>query len=226
MGLFRPYERTNRKTAEKADGSRLSTLTPKVEAKSKASPTEPEPATSPSTTTSGDGPTRVARKVPRKKEGATPTREEAEAARMERLHPSLNPKQQRKADREARTKNRMDAWDKMENSRERQLLRDYVDTRWTIAEFMLPAMLLVMAAMMLTIQLPIVSTTIGLGMWALMLATIINVVFMWRGYKKMLAERLPGTPTRGLGMYMFNRALMIRRFRRPAPEINRGDPIR
>jgi hypothetical protein len=37
-----------------------------------------------------------------------------------------------------------------------------------------------------------------------------------------LAERLPGAPTRGLMMYGINRAIQIRRFRMPAPRIKRG----
>lgn len=224
MGLFRPYERTTRKPDEEQSSSRLSSLTPKAAKPETTATAEPGIEV---VEVQSDGTTKkVVRRTPRKKDGATRSRAEAEAERMERLHPTLTPKQQRKANREARNQNRMDAWDRMENSRERRLLRDYVDTRWTIAEFMLPGMLLVMAAMMVTIQIPQISTTIGFGMWGMMLATILNVVLMWRGYKKLLNERYPGTPTRGLGMYLFNRALMIRRFRRPAPEIKRGDPIR
>lgn len=227
MGLFRPYERTERKQTDDAS-SRLSSLTPKKTKSNDAEPIDSEvtetEVTENGTVTTTDK--KVVRRTPRKKEGATPTRAEAEAARMERLHPTRSPKEQRKAERKARVEQRSDAWDKLENSRERRLLRDYVDSRWTVAEFMLPVMLLVMAGMMMTIQLPMVSTTIGLSMWVLMLATVLNVFLLWRGYKRVLNERYPGTPTRGLGMYMFNRALMIRRFRRPSPAINRGEAIR
>lgn len=144
---------------------------------------------------------------------------------MERLHPTLTPKQQRKADARARQEARMDAWERTENSPARQLVRDYVDTRWTVAEFMLPAMILVMAGVMITMGDPVLSSTIAMGLWVLLLITIINVWIMWRGFKKLLAERHPNEPTRGLLVYMFNRSLMIRRFRQPGPRVKRGDPI-
>lgn len=142
---------------------------------------------------------------------------------MERLHPSLTPKQQRKADRQARADARIEAMDRAEQSPERVLLRDFVDSRWTINEFVLPGMILIMAATMVTINNVVLSSWVALGLWVLMIMAFINTGFMWRSYKRVLAERLPGTPTRGLLMYMFNRALMIRRFRRPAPRIARGE---
>ena len=37
--------------------------------------------------------------------------------------------------------------------------------------------------------------------------------------------RSPEASTRGLLMYMFNRSLMIRRFRQPTPRIKRGEAI-
>lgn len=142
---------------------------------------------------------------------------------MERLHPTLTPKQQRKADRVARESARMEAMDRVEASPERQLLRDYVDTRWTINEFLFPGMILIMAATMLTINNVALSSYIAFGLWILMAMAIINTWIMWRGFKRLLAERHPGAEKRGLLMYMFNRAMMIRRFRRPTPRIARGE---
>lgn len=144
---------------------------------------------------------------------------------MERLHPTLTPKQQRKADARARSQARMDNWERTENSPARQLVRDYVDARWTVAEFMLPAMVLVMAGVMATMQNPLLSSYIAMGLWVLLAITVINVAIMWRGFKKLLAERLPNEPKRGLLVYMFNRSLMIRRFRQPGPRIKRGEVI-
>lgn len=90
---------------------------------------------------------------------------------------------------------------------------------------MLPAMILVMVGVMITMNDPVLSSTIAMGLWVLLLITLINVTIMWRGFKKLLAERHPGEPTRGLLVYMFNRSLMIRRFRQPGPRIKRGDPV-
>ena len=144
---------------------------------------------------------------------------------MARLPPPLTPKQQRKADANSKARARNEAWERVEKSPERQLVRDYVDTRWTVAEFMLPAMILVMAAVMVTMNNVVLSSWISMSLWVLLGLVIINVGIMWRGFKKLLAERHPDAPTRGLLVYMFNRSLMIRRFRQPSPRINRGDPI-
>jgi hypothetical protein len=46
---------------------------------------------------------------------------------------------------------------------------------------------------------------------------------MWRGYKRVLAERLPNSSTKGLLMYGVNRCIQIRRFRMPPPRIKRGE---
>lgn len=213
MGLFRPYERTE-KTASTKRLDRVS-LTPRTEPAKEAAPAEE--------VVDDDSSTKVVvPRQPRKKEAPTRTRKQAEAERMERLHPTLSPKEQRKRDRAARAEAQAEAFDKQERSPERVLLRNFVDSRWTINEFMLPAMILIMAAVMLTTNNLALSSTIALGLWVLMAAAIINTFFMWRSFKRLLDERLPGTPKRGLLMYMFNRALMIRRFRRPTPVIPRG----
>ena len=216
MGLFRPYERTD-KTSSTKRLDRVS-LTPKTEPVEAPEETVVAPAEG---AVEGTDKIVVSRQ-PQKKAAPTRTRKQAEAERMERLHPTLTPKQQRKKDRVARGEAQAEAFEKQERSPERVLLRNFVDSRWTINEFMLPAMILIMAAVMLTTNNLALSSTIALGLWVLMAAAIINTFFMWRSFKKILDERIPGTPKRGLLMYMFNRALMIRRFRRPSPVVPRG----
>lgn len=244
MGLFRPYERTEHTSQAEGTGSKqrrrlvpadTSTRTgaTAVKADDRTATTRrprrtPAPAGAEETAVadpdvSATGPTS---RGPRRKEGPTISRAEAEAARMERLHPTLTPKQQRKADRQARMQQRVDTWDKIENTKERRLARDYIDSRWTIAEFMLPVMLIIMAAVMITMPWPVLSTYIGLLLWVLLIAVLVHHFFLWRGFKEELHRRWPDASSKGLGMYMFNRALMIRRFRRPAPEIDRGDELR
>ena len=219
MALFRPYERNDKSSST----DHISTLTPKGE---KAAAKASQKATgAPAPAVDSPTPAGAPKQVVRKKEGATPTRRAAEAARMERLHPTLTPKEQRKADAQAKSRARNEAWERVEKSPERQLLRDYVDTRWTVAEFMLPAMILVMAAVMVTMNNVVLSSWISMSLWVLLGFTFINVGIMWRGFKKLLAERHPEASTRGLLMYMFNRSLMIRRFRQPTPRIKRGEAI-
>lgn len=215
MGLFRPYERTDKSTR-----TRTSTVPDKVKKAPDANAATPTQAQEPTSTTAG-------KKVVRRgeKTGPTPTRKEAEAARMERLHPNLSKKERKKAEREARYKAQTEAWERVEKSPERTLLRDFVDTRWTLAEFMMPFMLIILAAMFVFMTNIQITTIIAFLLWGFFFATLINIWIMWRSFKKLLAERVPNAHTKGLLMYMMNRAIMIRRFRRPLPRIKRGDPI-
>ncbi len=212
MGLFRPYERTDRNdrthtsTVATDKSATRGTPAPKAEAVVDEAPT-PAPT-----------------KAPRgRKEGPTPTRREAEAARMERLHPTRSPREQRKAAREAKYRAQQEDWDRIERGPERTLLRDFVDARWTVAEFLMPAMILIMALMMVFMGDPVLSFYISLGLWVIFIIAAINIWIMWRSFKRELAERVRNANTRGLLMYLINRAMMIRRFRRPAPRIARGD---
>ncbi len=218
MGLFRPYEQNTDKSRSRSERTKLVP-------KSSSTDTQPESSPAAPATTGTSGKVKVTRRQPVRKTEPTMSRKQAEAARMQRLHPNLSPKEQRKADREARYKARAEAWDRVEASPERVLARDFVDTRWTITEFLLPAMILVMALGMATVNWPVISSLIMLSMWLLLILSFINTWLMWRSFKRILAQRVPGANSRGLLMYIYNRALMIRRFRRPAPRIKRGEAI-
>lgn len=245
VALFRPYERKTDQPGRKP--YQRTRLVPEPDQKTGTTVPESETAVpeekkeqgggdrktretalgtgTPDKTPAESGKVKVTRRQPVRKSEPTLTRKQAEAARMQRLHPNLSPKEQRKADREAQAKARVEAWDKVEASPERVLARDYVDTRWTITEFMFPAMILIMAGTMATAQWPLISVSIGLGLWVMLILSFINTWFIWRGFKKLLLQRVPKANLRGLLMYMFNRSLMIRRFRRPTPRINRGEKI-
>lgn len=212
MGLFRAYERTDKSARTRT--STVSTGKAKPAEKSKVAVADSSPSQE-----------ATDKKVVRRgqKQGPTPTRREAEAARMERLHPTLTPRQQRRKDREAKYKAQEELWEKQERGPERTLLRDFVDTRWTIVEFSFPVMILILALMMVFIADPVVTAYIGLGLWLMFIFCIINVWVMWRSFKRVLDERVPNANRRGLLMYMINRSMMIRRFRRPAPRIARGE---
>lgn len=213
MGLFRPYE-----TSEPRKDAGKPNLTPKptkVEDESDRTPTTAAASSvTQSTTQRGE-----------KKSAPTPTRRAAEAARMERIHPTLTRKEARRKARDASRERNEDAWSRAEQSSERQLLRDYVDSRWTFVEFMLPLMLVFLALTMLSgwINQPNLTMTVTFALWTFLIACIVNISSLWRGFKRELATRHPKVSTRGLLMYLVNRSMMIRRFRRPAPRINRGD---
>ena len=70
-------------------------------------------------------------------------------------------------------------------------VRNFVDTRWTVAEFLMPVMILVMAGSMITLSMGLVaaSNVILLSIWVLFAAAVIQTWFLWRGFKRLLAER-------------------------------------
>lgn len=106
---------------------------------------------------------------------------------------------------------------------EKTLMRDYVDARFSLGEFLLPSLVVILALSFLTVLYPTVSAITTILMYVFILAVLVDCWLLWRGFKRVLAERLPDAPTRGLMMYGVNRAIQIRRFRLPAPRIKRGD---
>lgn len=179
----------------------------------KAAPAEPEAAPAqPEATEAG-----------RRKVGPTPSRRAAEQARMNRLHPNLTPKQQRAADRAAEDERRATAMDRAEASPERSLLRDYIDNRFHIGEIIMPLMLLLIMSIFFTQVVPEIMLYANIAIWVLFALLILDVVVTWQGFKRVLRDRLPNSSRRGLLAYTINRCLQIRRFRRPAPRIKRGE---
>lgn len=166
--------------------------------------------------------TDAAPRQPRKKNAPTPTRAQAEAARIARLHPQLTPKEAKKADRIAAREQRMRNLDAVENSPERRLARDHVDARLTITEFTIPLMLVIMAVSLAGTGSYTIQTITSLVMAGLFLLWMLNIFMVWRGYRKLLDQRGLMRP-RGILMYLINRMMTIRALRRPEPRIRRGE---
>lgn len=162
---------------------------------------------------------------PQPKTGPTPTRRQAEAARKERLNPSLSPKESRQLaaanQREARTK----AMSTAESTPQKQLLRDYIDRRFNLGEFLLPACLVILALTFLNSAFPGITWVTTAAMYLFIMTVLADCFFMWRGYKKLLAERHPNAATKGLLFYGVNRVIQIRRLRMPRPRVKRGEAI-
>ncbi len=158
-----------------------------------------------------------------KKDRPTPTRREAEAARRQRVNRTLSPKEARRAAAQQNRVQRMRTLSAREAAPEKALMRDYVDARFSLGEFLLPSLVVILALSFLTVVYPTVSAITTILMYVFILAVLADCYFLWRGFKRVLADRLPGAPTRGLMMYGVNRAIQIRRFRMPAPRLKRGD---
>lgn len=198
MGLLRPYEQRTKKTDQAGtDDAKVVVVDESADA------------------TTGKG--------PRKKSGPTPTRAEAERARMERLHPNLTKKEQKQANREASRALREQRFESQLNTPEKVLMRDYVDARWTVTEFLLPTMLVMVAVSFMFNSNPMVQTIIMGVMIFLLISWFGNVWWAWRGFKAEAKERIKDPRFQGLLLEMNSRMMSIRRFRNPGPRIKRGD---
>jgi len=160
----------------------------------------------------------------RKKEGPTPSRREAEAARRQRVNRTLTKKEARAESARQSRAQRLKSMHARDNTPEKALLRDYIDARFSIGELLLPSLVVILAATFAGSAFPRITLLATLMMYLFILLVLFDgLVVMWRGYKKVLAQRLPRSSPRGLLMYGMNRCIQIRRFRMPPPRIKRGD---
>ena len=158
-----------------------------------------------------------------KKDRPTPTRKEAEAARRQRMTTTLSKRESRAvASREARAA-RMRAVSAREAAPEKALMRDYIDSRFNVGEYLLPSVVVILAVTIIGSYWPTVTLIATLAMYLFILGVFVDGYLMWRGFKKVLAARLPNTPPKGLLLYGMTRSTQIRRFRSPPPRIKRGE---
>ncbi|MCE1179481.1 MAG: DUF3043 domain-containing protein [Micrococcales bacterium] len=166
---------------------------------------------------------------PGAKNRPTPTRREAEAARRKPLV-DTDRKSAKAADRDARraqaaaTREAMMTGDEKnlpprDKGPERRYIRDYVDARWNIGEFMLPLMLIVLALSF--IRQTWALTLVFIGVYGLLFIAIADAVLMWRRLKKQLIAKFGDEPQGG-AMYAIMRAFQMRRGRMPRPQVARG----
>jgi hypothetical protein len=158
-----------------------------------------------------------------KKDRPTPSRREAEAARRERVRPTLSRKDARRRDAAASRVDRARAMQARDATPEKQLMRDYVDARRNLGEFLLPSLIVILALTFLNTALPQLTLVTTGVMYLFIILVVVDCVLLWRGFKKVLLTRIPRASTQGLMFYGMNRAIQIRRFRIPAPRIKRGE---
>ena len=174
-------------------------------------PATPEPTTTLESAPSG------------KKDRPTPTRKEAEAARRQRMNTTLSKKQSRAAASRQSRSERMKTISAREAVPEKVLMRDYIDARFNLGEFLLPSVVVILAVTLLGSYWPVVTLIATMAMYLFIIAVFVDGYLMWRGFKKVLAKRLPKASPKGLLMYGMTRSTQIRRFRSPAPRIKRGE---
>ena len=91
----------------------------------------------------------------------------------------------------------MKAINAREAAPEKALLRDYIDARFNLGEFLLPSLVVILALTFLSQSIPRVSVISTGVMYLFLLGVIADSALMWRGFKKLLAVRVPKASTRG-----------------------------
>ncbi|WP_405004305.1 DUF3043 domain-containing protein [Kitasatospora purpeofusca] len=167
-----------------------------------------------------------------KKGRPTPKRSEAETNRRTRV---TVPKDRKEASRQARERMRserekqrqalMDGDERHLPARDkgpvRKFTRDFVDARWSLAEFFLPAAVLILVLSIVKVPaLQLLSTVLFLLFFVLVILDFVRLGF---GLRKQLAERFAGQNTRGAVAYGLMRILQMRRLRLPKPQVRRGE---
>jgi len=108
----------------------------------------------------------------------------------------------------------------------KRYIRDVVDARWNIGEFMLPVMLLVLLLTFLPVVLPGIASWTTLLVftlvYGLVIAGALDAFLLWRRTKVKIQARFGIAPPRGSAMYAVMRTFQMRRSRLPRPQVERG----
>ena len=159
----------------------------------------------------------------------TPTRKEAEAAARERARAGMDKKAAQKLLREKRTESNRRMREGMKAGEERYLpardqgpvrryVRDWVDSRLSVAEFLLPLLIVIM----------VLQSTGSAGLssliWTVMIVLLV-IDTLWIRFKlrRDLRARFPGESLRGTTFYAFVRMLQLRFMRLPKPNVKLGE---
>ena len=175
---------------------------------------------------------------PGAKNRPTPSRREQESANKRPLVPKDRKAaagQSRQASREARAKQRAallsgdeSALPARDKGPVKRYIRDTVDARWNIGEFMLPVMFVVLALTFVPAifksTTAVASTLVVVLVYALVVVGVLDTFMMWRATKAKIVTKFGEAPPRGSTMYAVMRAFQMRRSRLPRPQVVRARP--
>ncbi|MFN3866022.1 MAG: DUF3043 domain-containing protein [Demequina sp.] len=178
-----------------------------------------------------DVPTEAA--APAGKGRPTPKRKEREAANNRGVlaDPKRDAKERRAKQREVREREYQAMKDGDERNMpgehrgpERRYLRDFVDARTSIGEFLLPMAILFVVLSLFMSQAGIIGFVLIVVFYLIVLAAAVETFITIKRIKKHFGakygeDKLP----RGWTFYVISRALNMRRFRVPRPKVSRGE---
>jgi hypothetical protein len=170
---------------------------------------------------------------PRSSKGRpTPSRREAEAARKQQLKIPKDPKEAKKAARERERDDRTHARAAMMSGDDRYLpardkgpvrayVRDFVDSRFTIAEFFI--FVAVSVLVLGFIRNPAIQSFVSLAFFAFTALIAVDTFVLLFQLNRRAKEAFPESAERkGITLYAVLRTLQLRRLRLPPPRVRRG----
>ncbi|MBQ0830020.1 DUF3043 domain-containing protein [Streptomyces tagetis] len=103
----------------------------------------------------------------------------------------------------------------------RRFARDFVDSRFNIAEYFLPMAVIILVLSVIRVA---ALQNIALLLWLVVIVMIVldSLVSGFR-LRKILADRFPDERRRGAVAYALMRSLQMRRLRLPKPRVKRGE---
>jgi len=164
----------------------------------------------------------------------TPTRAEQEAARKRPLVADT---------KEARARARAEMAEKREKARvgmaagddryltardkgpQRRFVRDWTDARWSLSEWVMPLMLIVILIGFMSTGGVLVTYSF-LALWGVLLLVIIEMIVTSALVKRAARRKFGADKTeRGLGWYAAMRQVQMRFLRLPKPQVKRGTKV-
>jgi hypothetical protein len=169
---------------------------------------------------------------PTKKGRPTPKRKDAEATRkVSSLAPASSKaekERQRAATRAARVAQRQaqlrgdeSALLPRDRGPEKRYIRNYVDSRRGMAEYLMPATFVVL--ILSIFQIPALTAFGTILMYTLLIFSMVEGFLLNRRIKGEFLKRFPGVTYKGNGFYIFSRAISLRRLRVPRPQVKPGE---
>jgi len=164
----------------------------------------------------------------------TPSRKEAEAARMARVRTPRTRKEQAAAARSGRFESSQKMREAMKTGDERYLpardrgplrrfTRDFVDSRFTLAELILP--LLVVTMVLGWSGNNSLAWFANAFMMLMLLAVAANLVWLRFALHRQVKQRFPDASRQGLTYYAVVRAVQLRFLRMPKPQARIGQQL-
>jgi hypothetical protein len=105
----------------------------------------------------------------------------------------------------------------------RALARDFVDSKRRASEYLMYALVLLLIGVFAGGKA--LQGFISPAILIVALVMLVESQLIKGGLRRLLNERMPNEPMKGLSLYAFTRAMQIRKLRVPAPRVRPGDEI-